>query len=308
VVKGNEPLLRLLGLLKDAGYHFTTVTPETHARVLARDPPAHPTLRDIFGWNRPFREHQLDRTILSLLRESGCIAEAGGTLRSLIRVSSLSGELFLHSSFPTSASDSVFFGPDTYRFARFVDAELEKLSPPSWMVEMGAGTGAVGIVAAKRKGAPRLTLVDINPQAVQLATINAESAGVAADVTLGGQVPQGCDLVIANPPYMIDAEGRTYRNGGGLFGGEVALAWTEHVLDVLAPDGTFLLYTGAAMIAGGCPLVDRIAALARKRNAGLYVEEIDPDVFGEELSRPGYQDVDRIAAVGMRIAAASQPT
>jgi hypothetical protein len=30
-------------------------------------------------------------------------------------------------------------------------------------------------------------------------------------------------------------------------------------------------------------------------------EEIDPDVFGEELERPAYAHVDRIAAVGLTV-------
>ncbi|MGE0403972.1 MAG: SAM-dependent methyltransferase, partial [Kofleriaceae bacterium] len=36
--------------------------------------------------------------------------------------------------------------------------------------------------------------------------------------------------------------------------------------------------------------------------AELVYEEIDPDVFGEELDTPAYRDVDRIAAVGATIA------
>jgi len=32
------------------------------------------------------------------------------------------------------------------------------------------------------------------------------------------------------------------------------------------------------------------------------VEELDPDVFGEELERAEYAEVDRIAAVGIKIA------
>jgi hypothetical protein len=31
------------------------------------------------------------------------------------------------------------------------------------------------------------------------------------------------------------------------------------------------------------------------------VEEIDPDVFGEELDRPEYWETERIAALGIRI-------
>ena len=32
-----------------------------------------------------------------------------------------------------------------------------------------------------------------------------------------------------------------------------------------------------------------------------HYEELDPDVFGEELEQPGYELVERIAAVGLKV-------
>jgi hypothetical protein len=62
-----------------------------------------------------------------------------------------------------------------------------------------------------------------------------------------------------------------------------------------------LLYTGAAFVRGEAPLVQEIERLCGAAGAELHVEEIDPDVFGEELERGAYADVDRIAALGMSI-------
>ena len=44
----------------------------------------------------------------------------------------------------------------------------------------------------------------------------------------------------------------------------------------------------------------RAAFLETAADAGcaLRYREIDPDVFGEQLDLPGYEDVERIAAVG----------
>ena len=39
----------------------------------------------------------------------------------------------------------------------------------------------------------------------------------------------------------------------------------------------------------------------RAAGASLTIEEIDPDVFGEELLEPGYNAVERVAAVGICI-------
>ena len=104
-------------------------------------------------------------------------------------------------------------------------------------------------------------------------------------------MPEGADLVIANPPYIMDEARRAYRDGGGLYGGEVALDWVRQALERMAPGGTMLLYTGASVVAGEAPLV------AELRRLGAEIEEIDPDVFGEELDRPAYAEVERIAVI-----------
>jgi methylase of polypeptide subunit release factors len=131
--------------------------------------------------------------------------------------------------------------------------------------------------------------------------VNARFAGIDAEVELAGELPSGCDLVIANPPYMMDKSKRVYRDGGGMLGGEVALRWASQCLEALESRGTLLLYAGAVFVEGKSPLVNAIADLCASAAADLNVEEIDPDVFGEELDDPGYRDVERIAALGMSI-------
>jgi methylase of polypeptide subunit release factors len=259
------------------------------------------SLEDIFGWSRSFSADQVPAEILQLLDEGDCLERTSDGLKSLVRVASIGERLFLHSAFPTSGRDAVFFGPDTYRFVRFVSASLPNLSPPRWIVDMGAGSGAGGIVAAGLAPDARLTLIDINPAVVRLARANAAFAGIDAEIIVGGEVPSGCELVIANPPYMMDAAHRSYRDGGELLGGEIACRWTGQALEALAPGGTLLLYTGAAFVRCRAPLVDEIAAICAARGADLDVEEIDPDVFGEELEEPPYREVERIAALGVRV-------
>lgn len=295
----DEALLELLAQLRSRNYRFIVVTPGTHERVLARPRPAALTLRDIFGWNRSFTASEIDPEIIALLGQAKCLDETAGELRSRVRVASLGDRLFLHSSFPTSASDSVFFGPDTYRFATFVLEQMRKLRSAQWIVDMGAGTGAGGIAAVGQTRNARLTLVDINPEAARLSSINGRFANVAADVWVDDCIPNGCDIVIANPPYMIDAAHRTYRDGGGLFGGEVAVNWARQALSKLTPGGSLLLYTGAAVVEGAAPLLDVLATLAREAGADFSHREVDPDVFGEELDRREYSQVDRIAALGI---------
>lgn len=300
-MRNDDALVELLHQLVDRQYHFTCVTPATHARVLSRPAPDEPGLRDIFGWNRHFLAAQLEPELLRLLERSGCVEKTGDQLRSRVRVASLGGRLFLHSSYPTSSDDSVFLGPDTYRFVRFVLAQRQELERAAWLVDMGAGSGAGGILAGAAAAIARVTLVDINPAAARLARINAIAAGAEASVLVSDQIPRGCDLVIANPPYMMDISHRTYRDGGAMFGGELASRWAKEALESLGPAGTMLLYTGAAVRRGRLPLVECLQNLCTKADATLDVEEIDPDVFGEELENPAYGEIERIAALGIRI-------
>lgn len=300
-------LSEVLGLLKAANYHFVTITPATHARVLAREIVGPPDFRDIFGWSRSFKESDLSPRLMNLLCVANAIERRGGRLRSKVRVANLGEDLFLHSAYPTDDVDSVFFGPDTYRFVRFLKDRLTRLGTAKSLVDMGAGSGAGAVVAAKLLRAEKITMVDVNPEALRLAAVNATVAGVAAQTLVSNSVPSGADLIIANPPYMKDTRERAYRDGGGVLGAMVALDWVRQGLKRLAPNGTILLYTGVPYLDGKAPLIDAVASICAGAGASVHFDEIDPDVFGEELEHPGYEGVERIAAVGVVISLSAIP-
>lgn len=294
----------LLRLLEDSGYDFVTTTPATHARVLdrrrgelARD------LRDVFGWSMPFGRELLDGALFALLRDADLLDERNGQLRSRVRVSSLAGRLFLHSAFPTSGKDAVFFGPDTYRFVRFVESALQDDRTIGRLVDLGAGGGAGGIVAAELTGAAETLLVDTNPAALAMAEANALAVGAEVrPVCADGlrEVEGDFDLVVANPPYIMDTGDRTYRDGGEMLGAELSVRWAREAAGRLSAGGRMLLYTGSAVVAGGDALLSALAEVAEEAQCSLRYEELDPDVFGEELDQPPYREaqVERIAAVG----------
>lgn len=299
-----EPLAALLEALDREGYAFTTVTPETHGRNLKRRG-AEPArdLRDVFGWSLPFAPGLLTGEIAELLQEGGALERLGsGQMRSLVRVSSLSGRLFLHSAYPTEEEDSVFFGPDTYRFARFVEAAAQELEAPRHLVDLGAGAGPGGISAAGLLEPERISLVDINGKALALACANALAAGMEVRTVEGelADVDGDIDLIIANPPFIADSKGRDYRDGGDMLGAGVSLDWARQSLERLAEGGTMLLYTGSPIVGGEDALLNALAELAEEKDASLRYEEVDPDIFGEELDQRAYAEAgaERIAAVG----------
>jgi methylase of polypeptide subunit release factors len=295
----------LLRQLRAADYSFVTPSPETHRRVVARRDRARPgDLRDVFGWSLPFAEDALPFPLLALLRKSDILREQEGLFTSVFRVSTVGSRLFLHSAFPTDAKDSVFFGPDSYRFARFVEVELPSLGSAKRLVDLGTGAGIGGIVSAPRLRDPKLTLVDINPLALRLAAINAADAGLEPELVHAGsldEVKGPVDLVIANPPFILDPAERSYRHGGDMHGAQLSLDWAIAAAKRLEPGGHMLLYTGSAIVDGQDGLQDALVREMPSLGCDVRYREIDPDIFGEQLDEPGYEDVERIAAVGVVI-------
>ena len=292
-------LVALLRELRALNYHFTTPTPATHARVIARRGRARDA-RDVFGWSLLFAPAALSEDLLTLMRAAYLLEENSGEFRSRVRVSSLGDDLYLHSAYPTVQHDAVFFGPDSYRYATFLNASLQQLGDIGTLVDIGTGSGVGAIVAARSAKIARVVGTDINPQALQFARANAAAAGVKACFLEGSgmdAVNDTIDVVIANPPYILDDGHRAYRDGGALHGAALSLDWAMQAADKLRVGGALLLYTGSAIVGG----VDRFELALRDALSGFDVRyrEIDPDVFGEELERDAYADVERIAVVGV---------
>ena len=295
-------LVQLVRELRDAGYTFITVTPATHERVNRRPANARArTLRDVLGWSRPFGPGVLPERIVELMDAAGVLERDGDEWRSLIRVSSYDGELFVHSAFPTTAEDSVFFGPDSYRMADAAAAHVERRSAPvRRAVDIGCGTGVGAITVAKRSPGAEVFAADINPRALRLARVNAVLAGTdgvrPCESNLLSGVDGDFDLIVSNPPFMIDPAGREYRDGGPQ-GHELSMRIVDQAAERLADGGSLVLFAGTAIIDGADPFL----AAAEKHLAGTGLSwtyrEVDPDVYDEELDGPAYAHAERIAVV-----------
>jgi hypothetical protein len=309
-----DVLLRLLAELRDSDYSFITATPSTHARVVGRaDRQIADNVRDVLGWSLPFAPEVLPRQILDPLKSAGVVRQRdGGLLAADIRVSSVRGTLFLHSAYPTKAADSVFLGPDSYRFADLIVAQMGTLGTRARILDYGAGAGVGGITAALGQRDAVLTLADINPKALFLSSINAEFAGLnheAVEATKPADVEGDFDLIVTHPPFLMDADRRAYRDGGDLYGARLSLDWVMAGLAKLKPGGKLILHTGVSIVEGRDVLLDAFREQMPAIGWRFEYHELDPDIFGDELDRPSYAEVERIAAVGLcvtRLADGSQ--
>jgi methylase of polypeptide subunit release factors len=294
-------LLELASAVAKTGYRFTTITPESHRRVnaLAGNTEAR-NLAGVFGWSRPFDPGILPDGIFELMQAAGIAVADREGWRSSVRLSTIDDLVFLHSAFPTQAADAVFFGPDTYRFTAALRQAIGSGAVAPWRraADIGCGTGAAGILLSRENPRATVVLTDINPNAIRLSSLNAALAKASNVELRQANILEGVegdfDLLVANPPYLLDPQNRLYRHGGGARGEGLSLAIVDTALARLAPGGTLLLYTGIAIVDGVDPFREAIAArLTGSAHAWQY-REIDPDVFGEELA---HLDADRIAAV-----------
>jgi 16S rRNA (guanine1207-N2)-methyltransferase len=111
-------------------------------------------------------------------------------------------------------------------------AEVAEVRPGDQIVDLGCGTGAVGVLVGRRAGAgAAVTFVDSNLRAAALAEQNARANGltdfrVVAAAHLEGLSAGAFDLALANPPYyaqqgvarlFVEGAKRLLRRGGRLY-------------------------------------------------------------------------------------------
>ncbi len=302
-----DPVLLLGRWLRQQGYHFVTTTPATHARVNARPGTGvAQSLQDVFGWSRPFSPALLPAPVLRWLEDGDVIESCNGLLRSKVRFSTLADSLFVHSAYPTADDDSVFFGPDSYRFAALIQRTLaQSRAKVDRIVDIGCGTGAGGIIAAQtlKHAAAKVILTDINAAALRYARVNAELAATLNTSFRQGDlfevINEPVDVIVANPPYLLDPAARFYRHGGGELGSGLSTRIVLEGLPRLTAQGMLILYTGSPILEGRDLFWESIASAVQIPSLQFEYAELDPDVFGEELDTPGYSQVDRIAAVAL---------
>jgi release factor glutamine methyltransferase len=142
---------------------------------------------------------------------------------------------------------------------------LRELDAPR-VVDVGTGSGAIGLAIADEHPGARVLAVDRSPGALALARENVERTGLGGRVELRqGDLLDGLegpfDLVVSNPPYVAPAEYptlqpeiRLYEPYDAVVGDHVWERVARDALRVLPPGGRLVLECGdgqAAEVAEG---------------------------------------------------------
>jgi release factor glutamine methyltransferase len=178
------------------------------------------------------------------------------------------------------------FNPKLLRSGDFLVQQLERrdlLPRGSRVLDLGSGSGAGGIAAARRGS--RVTAVDINPSAVRCTTLNALLNNVNLDVREGDLFApvegERFDVILFNPPYYRgvprDAIGYAWRSPDIIerFSSGLANHLTPggHALVVLSSDGEQSSFLTALERAG---FRTRVVAQRDLINETLSVHHICP--------------------------------
>lgn len=163
--------------------------------------------------------------------------------------------------------------------------------PPTSILDLGTGSGALALALAKQFPEARVTAVDVSSEALALARENATALGLDGRVTFiesnwfSAIAPDAkFDLIVANPPYLSDAEVKEtapevkdFEPPSALSSGATGL----EALAIIIRDARARLAPGAWLICE-TGIAQHAALLEQMRAAGYAAVESRKDLTGRD--------------------------
>lgn len=163
-------------------------------------------------------------------------------------------------------------------------AAAARVEPDDVVMDVGASTGAVGLLVAAREKHARYVFVERDPELADLCRRNCRDNGVAGEVAVvdvldraarraAGLSPDSADLVLTNPPFLEEGRARLSPDRGraaahALPAGGLE-AWIRTCIGLLKPKGRLVLIHRADRVA------DCLEAVGA-RLGGLQIRCIHP--------------------------------
>lgn len=149
------------------------------------------------------------------------------------------------------------------------------------IIDVGTGSGAIGLALAASLPRARLTATDLSPDALAVARGNAEKAGLAHRIAFVAAdmlepVRGTFDIVVSNPPYIAAEDYdslprgvRDFEPRTALWGGPKGLSFYETLVReggrVLRPGGWLCLETGSDQAQAVAGMLNRSGAFDEVR-------------------------------------------
>ena len=185
--------------------------------------------------------------------------------------------------------------PETELLVEHAIVAMRDRSRPLTMVDLGTGSGAIGLALASElwHSAMTMWLTDASADALAVARANLSGIGrAAACVRLGegswfaalpAELRGAVDLVVSNPPYIADDDPaveaivRDWEPASALFAGADGL---DHVRAIAADAAEWLRPGGMLMLEIGATQADPVRDLLGA--AGLVDVRVLPDLAGRD--------------------------
>ena len=169
--------------------------------------------------------------------------------------------------------------------------------PQPVVADVGTGTGCIALTLALERPEARVTGIDLDPSALELAHENGALLGNPRNLRwrlgdlLQGVPPASLDLVVSNPPYVSEAEWRGlepelrhFEPWRALVAGATGL----EILERLAAEAAVALRPGGVLVCEiGSTQGDAVAALLRR--AGFEGVEVRRDLAGNPRIARGHR-------------------
>lgn len=191
--------------------------------------------------------------------------------------------------------------PDTETLVDYaLDCAAEWPAPR--IADLGAGSGIVAILLARRYPHARIVASDIAPTALAVARENAARHGVAIDFRLGTWceplADERFDLIVANPPYIAEGDphllcdGLPFEPHSALTDGVEGGDGTACLQAIITQAGAHLSPRGWLLLEHGYDQADKVRVLLRtagfmqvaSRRDGAGIERVSGGRFGARLA------------------------
>jgi release factor glutamine methyltransferase len=163
---------------------------------------------------------------------------------------------------------------------------VERWASPPVIVDVGTGSGAIGLALAKELPAAEIHATDISPEALEVATANAARHELTSRIKfhqadlLEGFPAASFDFVVSNPPYVgeseedsVQLEVRKFEPRNAVFAGPTGL----EVIERLIPQAKLTLKPGGWLV---FEISGTIAEAVRHNLAGWAEVRLTNDLQG----------------------------